>query len=82
MKVERASVPYSSDCYRGCMAEETEEHRTGSDREAAESSHQDNFRTICECMSKITRAALDLLWDWRLDKVMFQGPFFNETCPL
>lgn len=46
VKVERTSVPYSSDSYRSCIAEERVEHRTQSDREAAESSHQDNFRTI------------------------------------
>lgn len=45
MKVERAS-DYSSDCYRSCIAEEREEYPAGSDREATESSHQENFRTI------------------------------------
>lgn len=70
------------DSYKSCVAGRRVEHWTQSDGEVAESSCQDNFKTVREYMSEMAQVALDLPWDRRLDKVISQGPFLQPSCSM
>lgn len=75
------------DSYKSCAAGRRVEHWAQSDREVAESSPKDNFKTVTECMPEMAQAGLDLPWDGGWTKVVSRGPFLpalllNEICDL